>query len=194
MKENLAIFDFDGTLYDTVPGNHAAYACALAPWGVELTLEYFARHCNGRYYKDFLPDLLGGNDREKMEAIHRAKVQCYPNFYGKVRENTQLFSILKELSKTYHIALVSTAAKQSVLGILELFHRKEDFELILTQEAVPRKKPAPDGFLMAMEHFQVPPERTVIFEDSPEGEAAAKAAGAACLLVRNFSDMERGPL
>lgn len=194
MKRNLAIFDFDGTLFDTVPANHAAYAYALAPYGVALALEYFAEKCNGRYYKAFLPELLGTSDAEKLEAIHRAKIQCYPKFYGKVRENTALFSILNALSESYHIALVSTAAKESVMDILELFHRKDAFELILTQEDVPRKKPAPDGFLMAMEHFQVPPEHTVIFEDSPEGEAAAKAAGASCLMVRNFSDMERASL
>ena len=191
MKEKLAIFDFDGTLYDTVPANHAAYASALAPYGVEVSLEYFAERCNGRYYKEFLSELLGEGQEELMEKIHREKVQSYPRFYHEIRENTSLYSILEALTPRYHIALVSTAASKSVLEILERFHRTDQFELILTQAEVPRKKPAPDGFLMAMEHFHISPENTVIFEDSPEGESAAKAAGGACLMVRNFSGLER---
>ena len=60
------------------------------------------------------------------------------------------------------------------------------FDLILAQEDVPRKKPAPDGFLLAMEHFGISPENSLIFEDSPEGIAAARAAGAPFLLVKDI--------
>lgn len=191
MKHRLAIFDFDGTLFDTVPANCAAYAAALAPYGVTLDASYFEKHCNGRYYKEFLPELLGTASAEVLEQVHREKIHCYPQFYSKVRENTALFSMISLLAREYHIALVSTAAKESVLAILDMFHRRDAFELILTQEDVPRKKPAPDGFQMAMEHFQIPAENTVIFEDAPEGEMAAKACGVTCFLVRNFSQAER---
>ena len=58
--------------------------------------------------------------------------------------------------------------------------------MLLTNVEVPRKKPAPDGFLMAMEHFGVAPADTIIFEDSPEGIQAAQASGAPYLLVREI--------
>ena len=45
----------DGTLFDTVPANQAAYAVALAPYGVSLSVEDFALHCNGRYYRPVPP-------------------------------------------------------------------------------------------------------------------------------------------
>ena len=61
----------DGTLFDTVPANQAAYAVALAPYGVSLSVEDFALHCNGRYYRDFLGELLGG-DEAKIDAVHDA--------------------------------------------------------------------------------------------------------------------------
>ena len=62
----------DDTLFDTVPANQAAYAVALAPYGVSLSVEDFALHCNGRYYRDFLGELLGG-DEVKIDAMHDAK-------------------------------------------------------------------------------------------------------------------------
>ena len=186
MKQRLAIFDFDGTLFDTVPANYAAYRQALEPYGVSLSENCFASACNGRYYRDFLPPLLPDASREQIDAIHRAKIECYPSFYDRIVENTALFDLLAALSETYFIALVSTATKQSVLDILTKFRRVSAFDLILTQQDVPKKKPAPDGFLMAMRHFHVAPEQTIIFEDSPEGEQAAQACGAACLMVHEI--------
>ena len=86
----------DGTLFDTVPANQAAYAVALAPYGVSLSVEDFALHCNGRYYRDFLGELLGG-DEAKIDAVHDAKLAAYPALFHRIRENTALFSLLQSL-------------------------------------------------------------------------------------------------
>ncbi len=186
MKKKLAIFDLDGTLFDTVPANFAAYQAALAPEGVRLEEEYFARACNGRYYRDFLPPLLGGEDEEQMEAVHRRKGALYPQFFSKIRPNEALFSLLEALRPTYYTALVTTAAPKSVMEILEYFGKRACFDLVLTQADVKEKKPHPEGFLLAMAHFSVPTENTVIFEDSPEGIAAARASGAAYFKVEHI--------
>ena len=185
MKQKLAIFDLDGTLFDTVPANFAAYEAVLRKYGFSIDQAYFAAHCNGRYYKDFLPEIIG-EDPALLETVHKEKIKAYPQYFSYIRENKGLFSLLETLSETYHTALVSTAARESVYAILELFGKTEHFDLILTQAEVPKKKPAPDGFLMAMEHFSCGPEETVVFEDSPEGIAAAKAAGAQCFIVRDI--------
>ena len=88
----------DGTLFDTVPANQAAYAVALAPYGVSLSVEDFALHCNGRYYRDFLGELLGG-DEAKIDAVHDAKLAAYPALFHRIRENTALFSLLQTLRR-----------------------------------------------------------------------------------------------
>ena len=95
MDLRLAIFDLDGTLYDTNVPNALAYAEALSPFGVQVTEEYFARHCNGRHYREFLPVLLG--DKATPEAIaqvHREKKRIYTGLVSRARENRALLSLI----------------------------------------------------------------------------------------------------
>ena len=182
MKKRLAIFDFDGTLYDTVPANAAAYAAALARCGVALDEKFFAERCNGRYYRDFLPEIVG-RDEALVRQVHEDKLACFADFYHLVRENRALFALLETIRPVYSIALVSTASRQGVEDILRRFGRLALFDLILTQQDVARKKPAPDGFLAAMAHFGADAADTIVFEDAPEGIEAARRAGVQCFAV-----------
>ena len=185
MKKRLAIFDFDGTLYDTIPANYAAYRDTLARHGFTLEETYYKEQCYGRHYKDFLPPIIG-HDEALLDIIHQEKLADYPQRLGLVRENTPLFHLINALRPTHYIALVTTASQSGVMAILEQFGRLNEFDLILTQQDIPKNKPAPDGFLMAMEHFGIPADQSIIFEDSESGIAAAQASGAPYLVVREI--------
>ncbi len=45
---------------------------------------------------------------------------------------------------------------------------------------MPKKKPAPDIYLLAAKELRVRPERCVVVEDSRIGLGAARAAGMTC--------------
>lgn len=193
MKKKLAIFDLDGTLFDTRRVNWLSYKEALAPFGVNLDYEYFAKECNGKHYKTFVPDLLrkSGNTEEtiieKMEQVHDKKKALYSNFLSETVTNKHLFEIIECIKKKYFIALVTTASKQNCDEILS-FHKKNGlFDLVLTAENVTKKKPDPEGFLKAMEHFDLQGEDTLIFEDSKEGLEAAEKAGATVFAAKGFA-------
>lgn len=102
-------------------------------------------------------------------------------------ENRLLFDMIQGLISTYHIALVTTASRKNALDILITFHRSDLFELILSQEDVMYKKPHPEGFLKAMAYFKIPPEKTIIFEDSDFGIAAASASAANYVKIYGFN-------
>jgi beta-phosphoglucomutase-like phosphatase (HAD superfamily) len=61
---------------------------------------------------------------------------------------------------------------------------------IFAGDVVDRKKPAPDIYQLAVASLDVDPHRVVVVEDSPIGQAAARAAGLACLVTT--SDYTRG--
>lgn len=187
MKKNkLAIFDLDGTLYDTNRVNYQAYKNALPKVPDYFTYEYFAAECNGKSYKDFLPGLLQSEDKEVITQVHREKKAGYKKYLSYAVENKHLFTIIQAIAKEYHIALVTTASRENVEDILEYFQRKKMFELILTNDDVDFPKPNPEGFLRAMKHFGVRKEHTIIFEDSKTGIEAAERAGVMFFVTRNF--------
>jgi mannitol-1-/sugar-/sorbitol-6-phosphatase len=55
--------------------------------------------------------------------------------------------------------------------------------VMVTAEDVRRGKPDPEGFLLAARRLEVPISDCLVFEDSPAGVAAAKAAGAQVVIV-----------
>lgn len=173
-KDKLAIFDLDGTLFDTRNVNYLAYSKALAHYGFSLDYEYFCSFCNGRHYMSFLPQITT-DAKTMLEGMHKLKQECYEEFLDKAVVNQQLFNLIRVMKSEYHIALVTTASEKNCYQILKCFDKVEEFDLILTHDDMQRYKPDPQGFQMAMEHFNADAENTVIFEDSPAGlEAALK--------------------
>lgn len=180
-KQYLALFDLDGTLFNTGDVNYHAYKDALAPFGVELDREYFVTKCNGRHYTDFLPTIMGNSDH--IEEVHKAKKETYKLNLDKAKENKHLFNVIKGLKDTYHLAVVTTASRQNTTDILRHFGYEDLFEFMVTQEDITKVKPDPQSFLLAMEHFGIGPDHTMIFEDSDVGIKAAEASGATVFVV-----------
>ena len=178
----LAIFDMDGTLFDTRQANYMAYKQALNEFGFDVNREYYFDFCNGKYYMDFLPQLVG-EDKEILQKIHALKKECYQEFLGEVIPNKHLLHILKSIRGEYKTALVTSASKKNVETLLSYFKVINLFDIIVTQENVKRKKPDPEGFLYAMREFDADFEETFIFEDSPEGIEAARRTGAQVFVV-----------
>jgi len=186
MKSKLAIFDLDGTLFDTRLVNFHSYRQALSEEGYELSLEFYETECNGKHYKSFFPLIVKNPTEELMESVHIRKKQLYPEFLSKVTVNDHLFQIAGLISPEYHIAIVTTASRENCLSLLDYFGKKEMFELIIAQEDVTKTKPDPEGLLKAMCHFGITKENTIVFEDSDTGIKAAKQSGAGVLVTLEF--------
>ena len=86
----------------------------------------------------------------------------------------------------YHIAVVTTASRKNTMDILGAYGYGSYFDLIVTAEDIINVKPDPEGFLYAMDHFNIRAEDTVIFEDSYTGIETAKVTGAAVFAVEQF--------
>jgi len=189
IRNKLAIFDLDGTLFDTKNVNYAAYSQAMKECGIsyEIDYQYYCKFCNGNSYKVFLPQIVPGISDVDMQKIHEAKNRIYKNFLGKAKKNIHLFSIINLMKEQYQIAIVTTASRVNTEDILYFFDAKDVFDFIITQEDVERTKPAPDGFIQAMNKADVSAEDTIIFEDSEAGLEAAAASGAKYVKIYGYN-------
>lgn len=184
MKKHLAMFDMDGTLFQTDEVNFLSYRQAMRETGFDLDRATFAGW-NGRAYSDFLPGALE-NDQQQVKAVHDRKKELYRTYLSEAKKNAHLFRMLEQMKDSYHIALVTTASAQNCRDILAHFKVEHLFDLFVTQEDVTRPKPHPEGFLKAMKHFEMGAENCMIFEDSESGLKAANQTGATVFAVHHF--------
>ncbi len=180
-----AIFDMDGTLFNTNDVNYYSYKEALSKYNISIDYEYYCNFCNGRHYKVFIPDLVN-NDSEKIEDIHNTKKKLYYKYLDKVKVNNHLVEFIKNIKKEYYIALVTTASKKNTLDILKYTNTYELFDLILTADDIKKTKPDPEGFNKAIKYFKLDAKECIIFEDSDVGIEAALKTKAEVVRIERF--------
>jgi beta-phosphoglucomutase len=185
MKNNLALFDLDGTLFDTLNVNFEAYNEALGNFGFSVSEEYFKNNCFSKSYKEFLPSIIGEVNLNLIPEIHRSKKKIYPKWLYKARVNDYLFDLIDIIKATHYIALVTTASRVNCMQILSEFSKDSCFDLVISQEDVVALKPDPECYLKAIDSFSVSKSRVTIYEDSEVGLQAAEKAqvGTICKVI-----------
>ena len=83
------------------------------------------------------------------------------------------------------IGVASSASESYVCAHLERLALREGIATVICRDHVARGKPAPDLYLRALADLGVAASEALAFEDSPNGVAAAKAAGLRCVAVPN---------
>ena len=85
------------------------------------------------------------------------------------------------------VAVASTSAEPSVRATLQraVGTQSSRSVSVFAGDVVPRKKPAPDIYLLALQSLGVPPGSAVVVEDSRNGLLAATGAGITCVVTVN---------
>jgi HAD superfamily hydrolase (TIGR01509 family) len=81
------------------------------------------------------------------------------------------------------IGIASSSEAEWVLPLLERIGLHTRFPYVVNAGGPLRPKPAPDVYLEACARLEVDPAHALAIEDSPNGIAAAKAAGLRCVAV-----------
>ena len=177
MEIKLLVTDFDGTLVNTFQANYHAYREAFRRMGLVLNEDEY-RRCYGLRFDGFM-DMMGIEDKNVRKQIRAIKGECYPDFFGMLTINQPLLDFIRMFrAGGGSTAVASTARGKNLMNALTHIGAMDDFDLILAGEDVKEGKPSPEIYNIVMDRLRVKPEETLIFEDSPVGLAAAKAAGA----------------
>ncbi len=84
--------------------------------------------------------------------------------------------------------IVSGSGKTEIQMLLENAGLSDRFDATFSIEEYGQGKPAPDGFLRAMEYLELKPRHGLVFEDSSSGIIAAKSAGVPCVFMSQFAE------
>jgi len=166
------IFDFDGTLADTMGDHFRAWQKAVGYYGVEIKEEDYYP-VEGMSVRD-LADLFG----VPRDAAVKKDVEYRMNHEFKFYEGVEEF--VEGLKKKKAIV---TARKHASLWATVPYKFLEKFDVIVTGDDTVRCKPSPEPYELAMERMGVKPEECTVVENSPFGIKAAKAAGCYCIAV-----------
>ncbi|MGI5272050.1 HAD family hydrolase [Nonomuraea sp. CA-218870] len=90
------------------------------------------------------------------------------------------------------VALVTSSLLEIADAVLKHVGR-ERFDVVVTADDVVRTKPDPEPYLTAADLVKAEPVRCVVLEDSPNGVAAATAAGCAVVAVPSLLPVEPAP-
>ena len=83
------------------------------------------------------------------------------------------------------LAIASSSPRAYVRNHIDRLGLGDAWDAVVCREDAARAKPAPDLYVRAVEALGVAPDEAVAIEDSPNGIAAAKAAGLRVVAVPN---------
>ena len=181
------IFDFDGLIVDTETPALESWREIYAEYGHELTL-------------DLWKDALGRAPGEGFDALSHLATLVDPPFdqaallarrmerkHALCITQPLLPGVERMLAQARELGLPCAVASSSDRAWVEGWLRRHNiaaaFACVRTADDVAAAKPAPDLFLSAAACLGVPPHACLVFEDSPNGILAARAAGMRCVAV-----------
>ena len=183
------LFDMDGVLIDATEWHYDALNEALEIFGFEIGREEHLARFNGMTTKKKLEILSVEKSlpRDLHEIISEVKQdrtlriaarKCFPTAAHLI-----LLSTLK--NKGLKVGVVTNSIRMTTEFMLQYSGVSQFLDVLVTNEDVDHPKPAPDGYLLAMEKLDSNAENTVVVEDGMHGIQAAKAAGARVVEVKD---------
>ncbi len=181
-RSTTILFDFNGTLSDDETELEAAYSAALLDMHLpEMHPDEYAGLL-GRSEPDIACELMRARGRlreDAVELLHRVGRRYAKICRDNPRVSDQSVDLVKHLQASgWRLAIVTGTLRQLIEPVLEERGIIDHFDVILTIEDVEHGKPDPEGFIRAAALIgEQDPEKIIVFEDSPAGVEAARAAG-----------------
>lgn len=180
----LVLIDLDGTLIDSVPDLAYAVDTMMAtlelPQRGEDAVRCWVGNGIERLVKRALLDDLHG---EPDEALFERALPIFKTAYAQCNgQHSKLYPGVREgldwlKSQNFIVACITNKAEQFTVPLLKALSVYDDFELVLSGDTLPKKKPDPLPLFHAAEHFKVDPHDALMLGDSVNDVQAARAAG-----------------
>lgn len=181
------LFDFDGTLGQSLPHWTSAYREALQSHGVELETHEVIQACFMRSQREVLQELGLPNHESFKEGV-----------WSRVKDRMHLVETYPDLIETvdalrahsFAIGVVTNSRRGHVGPVLSRWDLEPHISTFVAIEDVSKGKPDPEAIHQALNHLQVPASEAWMIGDSLADINAGHAAGVKTIA---FSPAENHP-
>ena len=202
------ILDLDGVVVDWMPVHTLVWQCYLA--GLGIPTKEIASRMHGRRNDEIVREFLGpGLPAHTIFEHGAAKERLYREMMAPQLIERLVPGVARFLLRSGEtpVALATNAEAANVALVLDGAGLRQRFRCVADGGHVSHPKPAPDIYLYCAAQLGIAPRNSIVFEDSPVGIQAARAAGmrvvGICthsrplhnvdLAVRDFLDPELEP-
>jgi HAD superfamily hydrolase (TIGR01509 family) len=169
------LFDLDGTLVDTDRIHEEAWRRVLRPW-YEVDHRFYQEQISGALNPEILLRLLPDLPPEEAQALLEAKESLFRSLAQELQPLPGAREFLTQARQQgLRLGLVTNAPRANVDHVLSLLGI--GFSLIIRSEELPRGKPDPLPYQVALNALGLPAQEVWAFEDSPSGIRSARGAG-----------------
>ncbi len=173
------LFDLDGVIVDSMPLHTLAWERYLERNGIDPANIEARMH--GKRNDELVRDLFGDHlNAAELFEHGAAKERLFREMMRDALESLLVPGVrefLRDASASAAIGLGTNAEPANVDFTLNGAGVRQYFGAIVDGSQVKRAKPAPDVYLRGAELLGVAPADCIVFEDSPVGIRAARAAG-----------------
>ena len=186
----MVMIDLDGTLINTAPDladcvNIMLERMGRDPWPLDKVSGWIGNGVS-RLVKRALTDSMDGEpDSDDYEKAYALFLEAYgENVSAKSRPYEGVVAGLEKLKNMgFRLACVTNKAEAFTLPLLADLELDEYFELVVSGDSLPRKKPDPLPLTHACEYFGITPDQGILIGDSANDVKAAIAAGMPVICV-----------
>jgi HAD superfamily hydrolase (TIGR01509 family) len=183
------IFDVEGTLVDCVPQVLTSWRLVLADWHLAASPEELSAR-SGMDPNDMLAELFPALNEEDRRAIVKRQGEKYrAGFLSSATAFPRARDLLFEVKRRGSLVGLATTCDATELAYYrKLVDANQAIDAVTCGEDVPRGKPHPDLFKLALKRLGV--ESGIAVGDTPYDAIAARRAGmrAIGLLTGGFSE------
>ncbi len=184
-KPKLILLDLDGTLVDSVPDlafciDETMNQCDLPERGEAAVRSWVGNGAKRLVERALVNDMEGHPSSELLDramgifmSIYSENVSIRSRLYPGVLEGLDHLTSIPDLT----IGCVTNKPEAFTIPLLKCLGLADRFEIVLSGDSLPEKKPHPLPLLHAAEKFGVRPEDAVMVGDSKTDVKAARAAG-----------------
>ena len=190
-RVSLIIYDFDGTLVDTLFDIADAVNLSLSELGLRVLSRETIRMYVGKGVERLMAQVINGTGCVDLELA----VELFRKYYSKNLVNhTRFYPSGREILDHFRDkkqAICSNKPEEFVRNILVSLGSLDYFDAILGGDSLKSKKPDPEGLLYLLDCFKCSPKQTLLVGDSPVDIETGKRAGIfTCIVSYGFGDPE----